>query len=186
MKSFQFVKNIFSCCFVLLISQTAIAGNSSNIACPTTEQVSQFNYGAAFPYGFDKHSQRAKFIIGADEAENETSASNGDWLLFVYPVSARQTDDVRTIAQTIIEHLVPITPFAFQFNLVDDLQLPFCVYSLPGHDDVNALAYFVDNGFDDDYDDDDNDFNSKIRSKVHHNRLRMMKIVKHVQQMLLK
>lgn len=185
MKTIQFIKNIFACCIALLVSHSAMAVNAPEVACPTAGQISQFSYGAAFPYGFDKHSQRAKFIVGAEEPEAGTSAVNGDWLLFMYPISVRQADDVQTIAQSVIQHLVPVTPVAFQFNLVDDIQLPFCVYSLPGHDDVNAIAYFIDNGFDGDYDDDNGDFSAKIHSKVNHSRLRMMKIMKHAKQLFM-
>lgn len=176
MKTIQFIKNIVACCIASLISQSVIAANASEITCPTSGQISQFNYEAAFPYGFDKHSQRAKFIMGAEEPNAAASNIDGNWLLFIYPISARQSDDVQAIAQSVIGHLVPVTPTAFQFNLVDDIQLPFCVYSLPGHDDVTAMAYFIDNGFGGDYDDDD--FSAKIHSKANRSRLRMMKIVR--------
>lgn len=173
---------------VLFISFNAVSAHAQELTCPSTEEIGQLTYGAAFPYGFDKRTLRAKFVVGAQETEGNNLNENGEWMLLMYPVAARQSEDLQTLSQSLIERLVPVTPTPYQFNVVDDIQLPFCAYAVPGQNDITAMAYFIDNGYNDDEDDSDDgdDFPAKVKSKVSHSRLRMMKLMQHAKHMFLK
>jgi len=184
MKSTELIKNILCYCVMSFISFNAFSAHAQVLNCPSTAEIGQLTYGAALPYGFDKKTLRAKFVVGALETERNNLNENGEWILLMYPVAARQSENIQTLSQSYIERLVKVTPTPYQFNIVDDIQLTFCAYAVPGQDDVTAMAYFIDNNYDDDeYDD---DFSAKIKSKVSHSRQRMMKLIQHTKQMFLK
>lgn len=169
-----------------MIVQTSFANNAVP-ACPSAEQMSNFNYLASFPYGFDQPKKRINLLALAVEPEAATSNINGDWIVLTYPLKARPEDNIPAVMEENFKTLQPYSTIPFQVSLIDDQNIPLCVYTSQGNPKLNILAYFIDNHY---YDDDcdmgcDDDFAHVATSKKKHHRLRMMKIAKHVKTLLM-
>ena len=146
------------CLTFALVSQAALAAQTTTLTCPTAEQIQQFEYVVGFPYGVNNESKRAKFITLAAEKESLFDYTNGIWGLVVYPVQVAQSDDIQETTNAIIQHLEPVSSVPFKFNYINDKfdstngskTEYFCIYTfptLPPNNPINALAYYIDDAF---------------------------------------
>ena len=169
---------LISSSIVVLMSQFAFANKATSVNCPTADQIKQFSHLASFPFGFNSESKSMKSVAVAANME-ELDAESG-WALVIHPLEVSQSETAPQVVQNAIDKLVPVSSTPFNYTIVDDLEVPVCAYTLPGNQQVNALAYYVDQSFDDM---DDDNF-AKVRSKISHKRMRMLKIAKQVKQLI--
>lgn len=176
---------------MLLMSHMTPAATATPDTCPTAEQISQLNYAISFPYAFDNRALRAKFIVGAG-LDEETTSNAGNWLLVMYPIAIRQSDDIVSVSESVIHRLVPSTTTPFQSD-IDGSPILFCAYALPGHEGINALAYFMgddadeENDSDDGYDDpiEDDHASVKAPAKMTHRHMKLLKLMKRTKHFIM-
>ncbi len=177
----MFIKRLsvlISSSIVVLMSQFAFASKATNVTCPTADQIKQFSYLASFPFGFNNKSKSMKSVAVAVNME-ELEAESG-WALVMHPLEVGQSETAPQALQNAIDKLQPVSSTPFNYTIVDDLEIPVCAYTLPGNQQFNALAYYIDES----YDDMDDDNFAKVRSKTSHQRMRMLKIAKQVKQLI--
>lgn len=169
---------ILASSIVVLMSQFVSANETPTVMCPTADQIKQFSYLASFPFGFNNESKSLKSVIVAANLE-EIEAESG-WALVMHPLEIGSSETAPQVAQNAIDKLVPVSNTPFNYTIVDDLEISVCAYTLPGYQQVNVLAYYIDQS----YDDMDDDNFAKIRSKINHQRMRMLKIARKVNQLI--
>ena len=189
MKAFNRVKTITSSCIFFLACHGAFAASPSvaALACPSADDIRQFNYVFGFPYGFDVATGQLKVIAAAEQNGDLIRDFEDEWGLFIKPVLVKPTEDARNTVNHIVQQLEPVATTPFHFNIVEDLNMQFCVYTIPGNNAISALAFYNDNDLSLDDDNDDNDeMNDMVKkhskAKTHHQK-RLMQIAK---QLLLK
>ena len=188
MKAFYRIKTITSFCILYLASHGAIAATPSvaALACPSADDIRQFNYVFGFPYGFDVATGQLKVIAVAEQNGDLIRDFEDEWGLFINPVLVKPSEDARITVNHIVQQLEPIASTPFHFNIIEDLNMQFCVYTLPGNNTISALAFFNDNDLELDNNDDNDEINDIVKkhskAKTHHQK-RLMQIAK---QLLLK
>lgn len=162
------------------MSHLAFAQKVAQVTCPTADEIKQFSYLASYPYGFNHESKNLKSIGVAVNMSDVDSDADSGWALVMHPLEVGQSESAVDVVQNTLEKLIPVSSTPFNYTVIDDLDIPVCAYTLPGNQEVNALAYFVDQSYDDM---DDENF-AKGRSKMSHQRIRMLKIVKQIKQFI--
>ena len=127
-------------CFIFFILNihTAFCADTSDVVCPTTNELQQFNLLETFMHGFDPKTQKITFAALLEQGVL------GNWALEIDLMQAGQGDDVTVITTETVQQLMPVssTPFADDLSGLTGERLPVCVYTLPGNDRVFALAFF--------------------------------------------
>lgn len=169
---------LISSSLLVLMSQFAFANEPTNVTCPTADQIKHFSYLASFPFGFNNKSKNLKSVAVAVNME-DLNAEAG-WALVMHPLEVGQSETAAQVVENTVDKLVPVSSSPFNYTIVDDLEIPVCAYMLPGNQQINVLAYYIDES----YDDMDDDNFAKVRSKISHQRMRMLKIAKQVKHLV--
>lgn len=172
--------SVLSSSILCLTSAAVFATGQVNLPCPTMDEISQYSSLASFPFGFNQHSKKMTVVAVTTNLAELDDNSHSNWALVIHPLEVGQLESEGVVVKDVLGKLQPVSITPFQYNVVDDLQMPVCIYQLPGNKDVNAMAYFIDNS----YDDFDDDNFAKLRSKVSHHRAHMIKMAKQVKQFL--
>jgi hypothetical protein len=171
--------------FFVLLSAVSFANEPAELVCPSMEEIGQYSPAVSFPYGFNQQSQKMQVLAAAgkvDENDNGEDSNVGSWVLMIHPLEVGESDVANQVIKDALENLQPVSVTPFQYNVVEDKQLPVCAYRLHGHKEVSALAYYMDD-YSDDFDDDDF---AKLHPKVSHSKMRVIKMAQHVKQFLVK
>lgn len=170
MSSIKLISNIFLPAVICANIAMAHASheNIQNITCPTVEELKQFDFEFAAPYGFDNKTKSLKFMTYEYGFMPNTEQS---WDFFLYPVKVKSSHDVEGSIKTVVDALEPVSGVPFEYKIGDEVYNDLCIYTLPGDEDVQAIAML---GFNDGNMDDDN-YLTQSNKKKHARVLRMAK-----------
>ena len=169
---------VISSSILVFMSQLVFANQDNNLICPTALEIKAFSYLASFPYGFNPHSKSIQMIAAAANTEN--SEGPAGWGLVIHPLEVNQSSSPEQVVNSALTKLTPVSKTPFHYTMIDDVAVEVCAYVLPENSQVQALAYYVDGR----YDDMDSDYFAKSQSKVSRQRVRIMKMVQHVKQLV--
>lgn len=169
---------------IALFSQFVFATQAANVTCPTSDQIKQYSSLFSAPYGFNNKSKSLKSVTVATDFTEMNEETRAGWFLVVYPLEVNQAELAPQVLKNTLDNLIPVSSVPFNFMAIDDVEFTVCAYTLPGNQELNALAYYVDEtDADDDFDDDDfedDQITMKKHLKHHHKHIRILKIAKHM------
>lgn len=198
MRAKRIITTLLSCCFFGFFHTTTfalpMAKTMTNVSCPSIQEIQSYQFAAGFPYGFDSQLNQPKYIVGAASESLFGGAASGydtpSWTLVMYPLHVGSNETIQNATQSVLNQLIPVSSTPFTSEVIDEVSVTFCAYTLPGNPSVSALAYYDDSDVwgddyddEDDYDDSDDDWAHKKSAKAthsaqkHHHK-RLMRIAK--------
>lgn len=141
MRGIHLVKNLILVGAVFFGIQESSASNVEDIVCPTVDQLKQYKLIFTDAGGYDQNSQRMSFSAVLNPGGNE---SDRGWSLGIDSMQAEKGEDLNAILTSTIGKLEPVSSDPFQFieTIWEKEKTPVCVYTVPGNENINALAIY--------------------------------------------
>ncbi len=134
--------NSFLSASLVLAMQAAHADHL--VQCPSVETLNTYSFGAALPYAYQQSNQSLQVI---SVVIDPTSA--GKVGLVIYPVPVALTGDPEIATIDVVSQLQLETAAPVSYRLAAGMNVPMCVYTLPGKQNVTALLFSQEHESDD-------------------------------------
>lgn len=139
MKQF-FLKPLLLAFAITLVAPTTHADHL--ITCPSVKALQGYEFGVALPYAFNKNNKLVSFIsVAIEPTMDDTRPYLG---LVIYPVPVAFTDSPETNTKALIANLEQETESSVTYAISKGEEIPMCIYSLPGNNQVTAFLFSDD------------------------------------------
>lgn len=147
MPKLQTVIHSFILFALLTQAHGTFASETSEINCPSVEQLSDFTYqeGAVSKYIKNDHQ-----VVFDSEFQNMID-DDRLWILQIESMKAGSGDELQNIAQASLDKLVLVSPKPFLTESImgifeDSYEVPVCIYTSTEDDTITAFARYLDFG----------------------------------------